>query len=195
MGAKKLEVIIGFIVLVLLVWLVFVGILFLWAKISGDKESNNFERFMQKQNITNFRWSRFFDGQYLIYDYDRECLWTYNPRRENWIRVQRESILGCELKIDDNTEFRTSVNSAVSRAVVGGLLFGGVGAIVGGITGRKDSRTLVHKATLVLYFDYDINYVEIEVFSDSQGSQLNDVYFREKYNDAMYWCKFIEGLD
>ncbi len=66
--------IIGFIVVVLMAWLALMGVLFLWAKISGQKEDNNFERFMKEQKIMKYRWTRFFDSQYLIYDYGRECL-------------------------------------------------------------------------------------------------------------------------
>ncbi|WP_139785622.1 hypothetical protein [Cytobacillus gottheilii] len=45
-----------------------------------------------------------------------------------------------ELVIDDTVAYQSSLSSAVGRAVVGGVLAGGVGAVIGGVTGKKMVR-------------------------------------------------------
>jgi len=48
-------------------------------------------------------------------------------------------ILEYEL-LEDN---ETIISGGLGRAITGGLLFGGVGAVVGGVTGKKKSKTVV----------------------------------------------------
>lgn len=48
----------------------------------------------------------------------------------------------------------------LGRAVVGGLLFGGVGAIVGGVTGGKSTKRLVKKLQVKMVFNNEANPVE-----------------------------------
>lgn len=51
-------------------------------------------------------------------------------------------ILDCELLEDDISITKTS---ALGKAVAGGVLFGGIGALVGGITGKKTTKGVCNK--------------------------------------------------
>lgn len=151
------------------------------------------EVFMNENEISPSTITRFFDGKYLIFDQNTDLLWMYNPKKDFAIKAYRDGILGCELKINDDTEYRTSMSSAAGRAIVGGVLFGGVGAIIGGVTAKKKSNYLIHKITLTIYFDIEgLPYEEMEIFSDVRGSRETDSYYKDKYQSAMYWSKFIE---
>lgn len=188
-----MTIILGFFGALLLAFLALCAIFFLWATFSGKKENSGLKEFMAIQNITHYKLIRF-NWEYLIYDFEKDGLWFYNYRKNNKF-ITKHSILGCELKIDDNTEYRTSLSNATGRAIVGGLLLGGVGAIIGGVTGRKDSKNLVRKVTLIIFFDSnnrDNGYKEIEVFSDQRGREMDNTDFRNDFNRAMSWCKFIE---
>lgn len=185
--------ILAFLTVLFIAFICLCGILFVWAIFSGKKEENELAIFKANNKIKKYKLARF-NREYLIYDFERDGLWIYNPKKDFGF-INKNSIFGCELKIDDNTEYRTSISSAAGRALVGGLLLGGVGAIIGGVTGRKDARNLVHKVTLALYFESsngNNGYKEIEVFSDVSGSKMDNSDFRDHYNRAMSWCKFIE---
>lgn len=69
----------------------------------------------------------------------------------NWINTEvftASEVLSAELYIDGECETRTSRTSQIGGALVGGLLLGGVGVIVGGLTGRKKSHRMVSSIDL-----------------------------------------------
>ena len=88
-----------------------------------------------------------------------------------------DEIQGVDISEDGTSVFNKSTSSAVGRAVVGGLLFGGVGAIVGGVTGKsKEKKTLnSYKVTIQLSNISDPIY-EIEFVSTpiEAGTTLGD---------------------
>ncbi|EJR61571.1 hypothetical protein IIO_03024 [Bacillus cereus VD115] len=183
---------IGFFVVCFLLALILVGIMGIFAHFGNKRDSKRIDSFIRKNRINIADSSRFWDGHYIIYDNSNRMFWIYKPSSEYYASIPTESLLGCELRIDNNTEYRASVSSAAGRAVIGGVLFGGLGAIIGGVTGKKNSTTLVHKATLTIYYDFSKGFTEIEIFSDVRGSRMDSNDFRGKYNVAMSWCKFIE---
>lgn len=56
-----------------------------------------------------------------------------SPKRENYVVISYKNIIGYEV-LDDG---RTVHSGGLGRAVVGGVLAGGAGAVVGAVTGRK----------------------------------------------------------
>ncbi|MDQ0253077.1 hypothetical protein J2S74_000449 [Evansella vedderi] len=174
----------------------FVGILFVFyliANHSAKRDEGRVNKFIQDFDIQISNYERFWDGKYIFYEEGNGRLWVYNPAKETYSVGEQGQILGCELRINEETEFRTSITSAAGRAVLGGVLAGGIGAIIGGVTARKDSRQLVHGADLTIYF-VDGHYDTINIFSDTNGVQMTDSFFRNKYDNGMAWCKFIESL-
>lgn len=55
------------------------------------------------------------------------------PKRENYMVIGYKNIIGYEVLNDG----RTVYSGGLGRAVVGGVLAGGAGAVVGAVTGRK----------------------------------------------------------
>lgn len=168
-------------------------IIWLYVSFAVKRDSGRLENFLKEKKI-NVSKSIDFNGHYILYDNKSKVLWTYKPSKEIYSCAWIRNLLGCEVKIDDNVEYRASISSAAGRAVVGGLIFGGLGAIVGGVTGRKDVKKLIHKVTLTIYFDQGKGYEEIVVVSDHNGVDIDNNEFRHHYNTAMTWCKYIEQL-
>lgn len=69
----------------------------------------------------------------------------------NWINTEvfeASDVLSAELYIDGECETRTSRTSQAAGVLVGGLLLGGVGLVIGGLTGKKKSRHMVSSIIL-----------------------------------------------
>lgn len=64
--------------------------------------------------------------------------------------IDLNDIMESELLIDDETITKSSRGSQVGGAVAGGALFGGVGAIIGGLSGKQTSKKEVSKIDLKL---------------------------------------------
>jgi hypothetical protein len=160
------------------------------------KYKAKFETFISENNITTSKKSDpFRDGKIIIFDELTKMLWIYQPFIPNQFGFHTSNITGCELTIDDETNFKTSVAGAAGRAIVGGVLAGGVGAIIGGVTGKKQGSTVVKNMNLIISTsDLNCPYVNISIINDNKGLQKNNFIFKTQYDAAMYWCKFIEAL-
>ena len=51
-----------------------------------------------------------------------------------------ENIVEVEVVVDKNSIAKTSKSSMATRALVGGVLLGGVGAVIGGVSAKKHPR-------------------------------------------------------
>jgi len=173
--------------------LIFGLIVLVYANFANKRDNGRLENFLKEKKI-NISKSIEFNGHYILYDNKSKVLWMYKPSHETYSCAWIRNLLGCEVKIDDNVEYSASISSAAGRAVVGGLVFGGIGAIVGGVTGKKNVKKLIHKVTLTIYFDQGKGYEEIVVFSNYDGVDIDNNDFRHNYNLAMNWCKYIEQL-
>ncbi|CAB3696995.1 hypothetical protein LMG26690_02421 [Achromobacter animicus] len=83
----------------------------------------------------------------------------------NWINAEVfdiSEVLGAELYIDGECETSTSRSSQIAGAAVGGLLLGGVGLIVGGLSGKKKTNRKVSS-------------IEVRVVVNDTNNPLHDV--------------------
>lgn len=71
----------------------------------------------------------------------------------------------------------------LGRAVVGGVLFGGVGAVVGGITGKKKSKTVINSLKVKITIN---NISNPDVYINLVTSQLkaNSILYKAAANEA-----------
>lgn len=103
-----------------------------------DYVKNTFNQLLKEKNITNYQYIRTAGNQILIDD--RDILYVIHDK--GWVSRGYGRITDIELSIDDSVAFQSSLSSATGRAIAGGVLAGGVGAIIGGVTGRKMVRRL-----------------------------------------------------
>lgn len=65
-------------------------------------------------------------------------------------RFPISTIAECELTVDNVTNYKTSIKSSAGRAIVGGVLAGGIGAVIGGVTGKKVGSNVVKRIDLII---------------------------------------------
>jgi hypothetical protein len=97
----------------------------------------------------------------------------------NWINIEvfkPSEVLSAELYIDGECETRTSRTSQAAGALVGGLLLGGVGVVVGGLTGKTKSRRMVSSIVLrVMVNDTDNPLHEVSLLAREQPRESPQV--------------------
>ncbi|MEG2540395.1 MAG: hypothetical protein RSB59_01280, partial [Clostridia bacterium] len=71
-------------------------------------------------------------------------------------------ILSFEIVDNSTTVYKTRVEGGLTRAIIGGAMFGGVGAIIGANTARSSTSTNTNNAYKVLFTVNDINNPTIE---------------------------------
>ena len=80
-------------------------------------------------------------------------------------------IISCEVFIDGQSDSRTNRGSQLGGAVVGGLLLGGAGAIIGGLSGSKRTTK-------------KISSVELRITVDDSNNPLHDVILLDEILNA-----------
>lgn len=176
----------------LVFFLIAVGCIYL-----AIKSFKSYGNFIKENNITVTKKSNIFhDGKVIIYDESTNYLWFYGPTiKRKKIGFPVSTLTSCELTVDKETQFKTSLGSTAGRAIVGGLLFGGVGAIIGGVTGKKKGKSLVHEMELLFSTsDLENPYISVIAFKNKKGVKLDSFKFKTQLDNARYWCKFTEAV-
>jgi len=102
-------------------------------------------------------------------------------------------ILQCELMVDGETVLKHSTSSMVGRAVLGGILTGGVGAIIGGVTGKSTQKETINNIDLKVIINdtsnpvFRINFLNLKV---KKGTPL----YKKAYQKIELWHGIISGL-
>ena len=92
--------------------------------------------------------------------------------------IRYNEIIGVDISENGHSVFNKSTSSAVGRAIVGGVLLGGVGAVIGGVTGKsKEKKTIdSYKITIQLIdinnLTYEIEFIDFELELDDLGKEL-----------------------
>ena len=87
-------------------------------------------------------------------------------------------ILGIDISENGNSIFQKSTKSAVGRALVGGALLGGVGAIIGGVTGKTKEKKIIDSYKITIQVNdttnptLEIELMEIPTELDDFGTSL-----------------------
>lgn len=93
------------------------------------------------------------------------------------------------LKTNNNIVGEIIKQNAIGRAVVGGILFGGVGAIVGGIS-AKEKQTQTNKISSIVLeiITNEVNnpYTSITLYDENDEMKTNFFNMEKKINN-MYW--------
>lgn len=104
-------------------------------------------------------------------------------------------ILESEVIIDGETVTRTSRASQVGGALTGAVLAGGVGAIIGGLSGKTSSREMVEKIQLKIIVNDTKKPVKVLTFLDESSKvDKNDMRFKKAYEQAMHWHSLFKVL-
>lgn len=152
---------------------------------------NGFEPFLQQQNINRYEYEYTAGNEYIIHDKTHDMFWVYDGGH---VGRQYGSITNVELVIDDTVAYKRSMSSTVGRAVVGGVLAGGVGAIIGGITGKQNGKKIVHRVELILSFSTPQNpYRKVTFLNEEQGVDIYSDTYKRAEQSGLYWSNLISS--
>jgi hypothetical protein len=92
------------------------------------------------------------DNWYIAIDENSKSLIFINKIFEKKI-IHFNEIVDSEIIMDGSTYYKSSTSGTAVRGLVGGLLLGGVGAIIGGTTGKKSAVEKVERIDIKLTLD------------------------------------------
>ncbi|TRZ37009.1 SHOCT domain-containing protein [Niallia circulans] len=133
----------------------------------------------------------------LIHDNKKKCIWVilYSRPKDFIKQFNYQDIIQVEMKEDDETVSVTSRTSQLGGALVGGALAGGVGAVIGGLSGKQKQKRAVKSIKLILTIDdleNPIYTIEIERFH--KPADTNSREYANAYNVALNWFKLLEVI-
>lgn len=158
---------------------------------SNDRK--NMERFLGK--IKNFSATQHYIGRdgnsCLAIDEQQKkiCLITGNSTRV----IPYKDIHSSEIFEDGITVTKTARASQIGGALIGGLALGGVGAIIGGLSGRTETHGKVKRIDLRITINdttnpiYDVNFLDLET---DKGSMVYEAAIRQ----ARQWHAMLEVI-
>lgn len=122
--------------------------------------------------------------------YDNEhrkiCLLAISAHQPTAWVYDYKDVLSCELYEDGNSINKTSRMSQVGGALIGGVIFGGVGAIIGGLSGKTKTTNSINRIDLRMVINdsqspiHDINLLNIE-------TSKSDIVYKSSIEKARRW--------
>lgn len=95
-------------------------------------------------------------------------------------------------KIVQDGEIISQSSNVIGRAIVGGILAGGIGAAIGGLSGEKRNKQLVKKLVLdIVLNDLDNPSMEIMFFNNAKGVSNDDISLKEVQKNISRWHNLI----
>lgn len=110
-----------------------------------------------------------------------------------------KDILKSELILDGHTELSRSTASTAGRAVLGGIIAGGAGAIIGGLSGKQKEKTKIYTIDLKVFVNDTSNPVHSINFFDAGPNGMekksgDDKIYKIFYDPAEKWHGIISAL-
>jgi hypothetical protein len=134
-------------------------------------------------------------GFTLINDLKNKCLWCVYGASDKLKMFNYNDIIQVELMENDESINVTSRSSQLGGAIVGGALAGGVGAVIGGLSGKQIQKRTVRNIQLVLTLDdLDEPFFKFvfENFHPPVETTTNE--YMTAHNQAFTWFKLLEVI-
>lgn len=131
----------------------------------------------------------------LAVDESREklCLITISGTVVSTRVISNKDILSAELFEDDDSITKTVRSSQIGSAIIGGLLLGGVGALVGGLSGKKETSGKVKHIDLRLLVNDTNSPLHDVAFMNVEGKKGGIIY-TQAIQVARKWHGIVEVL-
>jgi len=181
----------------ILIMLVCFTIVVLMNKSESNNEEIRREKVEEiiKENQINI--SKRFDcksSYTLINDSESKCFWCI-INSDVVKKFNYKDIIQVELKQDDESVISTSRASQLGGALVGGVLAGGIGAVIGGLSGKQKQQKDVKNVELVLTLDdLDDPFFKIEFAYFHKPVETNSYLYLVAYEEAYAWFKLTEVI-
>ncbi|ENY8471412.1 SHOCT domain-containing protein [Clostridioides difficile] len=111
------------------------------------------------------------------------------PRKKFIIPSEYGKMSDVVLSLNDILEYElledgeTIIKGGLGRALTGGILFGGVGAVVGGVTGKKETKAVVNNLRIKVTLN-DINTPVLYIDLIKSSTKKNSIIYRSNYDIA-----------
>lgn len=118
----------------------------------------------------------------------------YNAKNKTMVQIyEAEDIVSVEVIEDNDSIIKTSTSNMVGRAIVGGALVGGVGAVIGGTTASKTSKQIVNRIIMrIMTADLDDPVKDIAFLNKSV--EKNSPEYNKATRQATEWHGLIKAL-
>jgi low affinity Fe/Cu permease len=214
---KQLDIIAGifglsFIPAILITRSKFVGFLvcviaiIFWIASDKKKKEDEEEEYARRQSKNSYAFSKVegFSSTQKYESPDKKQILSIdeNSNRLCFVDFGKESkvykykeILQSEIIEDDVSVTKTSRGSQIGGAVIGGLLAGGVGSIIGGLSGESKTMDEVKKIELQIVVNDTKNPIVTVTFMDKPYTiEKSEDTYKNSYNTANHWQKLISVL-
>ena len=105
--------------------------------------------------------------------------------------INYNNLVSVELLENKNTLATTNRGSQIVGTVAGGILLGGVGAVIGGLSGSKSSKDIITKISVRLITDdfykpnHEVDFMDISV--ESKGVNRENSIYKNSLDEAIKW--------
>lgn len=121
------------------------------------------------------------------------CLITRRGDSTHHKVIDYTDLVSVEILEDGSSVTKTSRISQLGGVVVGGLVLGGAGAVIGGLSGKKVTNDKVERLSLKIVVNNISNPIH-EVLLQNTPSQKGGLINKQAANEARQWASVIEVL-
>ncbi|MCM1567810.1 MAG: hypothetical protein NC238_18025 [Dehalobacter sp.] len=107
--------------------------------------------------------------------------------------INYNDIISSEILEDSKTITKSQRGSQIGGAVVGGLLLGGVGAVIGGLSGKKQAETKVKKIDLQIIINDIANPMHNIIFLNIE-TKKDGIIYRSAIEKASHWQALLTAV-
>lgn len=133
---------------------------------------------------------------------DKKFVLNYvlSPKDIKEVTIPFEKLVQSEVVIDDETVISTNRGSQLAGVAVGGLVSGGVGAIIGGLSAKQNSKSKINSMRIKITVDdfkkpnHFINFLTSKSESGlaHKGLMKSDPKVKKAAEDIDYWQSVLE---
>ena len=182
----------------LLISVVVILIFFIFAKIKrSNKQNTLIDKF---KKIKNFELDRGMisndlkKGIAVDNTKNKICILKNNKDSIDTIIYEYRDLLESEILEDGESVTKTSRGSQLGGALLGGMIFGGVGAVIGGLSGKKTHTDKVSSIDLKIIVN-DINSPMIIInFMSLPGAEKSTTTYKNNIQSAREWNSLLSVL-
>jgi hypothetical protein len=180
------------------IWIIFITI--------SRKKSNNWllqELETELKNINDFTHSQVFISEDLnsaiAIDSTREkiCLVSIEYTIASSVLIPFKDVLSCEIIENNSSLTKTVRSSQVGGALVGGILLGGAGAIIGGLSGKTHTMDKVKNIDLLIVINnmespiFKVNFLTTNEYNNPNGYDKESDDYKFSLDSAKKWQGLI----
>ncbi|WJE15278.1 SHOCT domain-containing protein [Halobacillus sp. ACCC02827] len=105
-----------------------------------------------------------------------------------------QDLMEVEVKVDGETVTKTSRSSQLAGVAIGGLLAGGAGAVIGGLSGKTTSSEKVRSIQLNIVINNTENPFHSFEFLKVTEAKKQDIQYKAALDMAMHWQSLLKVI-